>query len=195
MALEIDKQAYEYLLDKQVVLPHQLQLGDCLQMNWQGFFKRNYAVVGNFPYNISSQIIFKVLENRDKIAFLVGMFQEEVARRITTTYGNKQYGIQSVLVQTYFETEYNIPVPPEAFSPVPRVNSGIITLKRIHENDHIDYDRLLKLSKVMFAQRRKTVKNNLKQAGYDYSNLPQEVLSKRAEQLPKQVFWELLKIV
>lgn len=195
LALEIDQEAHDFLLEKEVVTPNQILLGDCLQQDWTSFFDKNYAVVGNFPYNISSQIVFKVLENRDNIDLLIGMFQDEVAKRITSKEGNKQYGIQSVLVQTYFEVNYDFLLPPEAFAPPPKVNSGVITLKRTHANDHIPYESLLKITKILFAQRRKTVRNNLKHAGLDLSQVSDELLGKRAEQLPKEVFWDLIQLL
>ena len=154
-----------------------------------------FAVVGNFPYNISTQIIFKVLENIDKVSAVVGMFQKEVAERFASGPGSKTYGITSVLAQVYYNAEYNFSVDENAFIPPPKVKSGVISMVR-NEVSTLDCDEKLfqRVVKMSFNQRRKTLRNSLKQlwteAGLEIE--PENAtFRKRPEQLSIQEFIEL----
>ncbi|TAG20863.1 MAG: ribosomal RNA small subunit methyltransferase A [Cytophagia bacterium] len=141
----------------------------------------NIAIIGNFPYNISSQILFKVLEHRDLVPEVVGMFQKEVAQRIASKPGGKEYGILSVLMQAFYDIEYAFTVPPESFDPPPKVQSGVIRLKR---NDVMQLDcdekRFVQVVKTAFNQRRKTLRNALKPLGTPFEH---PLLDLRAERL------------
>jgi 16S rRNA (adenine1518-N6/adenine1519-N6)-dimethyltransferase len=151
-------------------------------------FERTFTVVGNFPYNISSQILFKVLEWKEQVPVMIGMFQKEVAQRIVSKPGSKVYGILSVLVQMFYEVEYLFDVPPESFTPPPKVVSGMIRLKRKAEIIPIESEkRLFTLVKAAFNQRRKMLRNSLKSL-FDDDFLQNELFNKRAEQLTIQQF-------
>lgn len=146
-------------------------------------FEEAFIVIGNFPYNISSQILFKVLEWKEKVPVLIGMFQKEVAQRIAANPGNKSYGILSVLIQTFYEVEYLFDVPQTAFNPPPKVMSGMIRMKRKEETVSFrDQKSLFSLVKMAFNQRRKTLRNATRSL-FDETVLKDEIFNKRAEQL------------
>jgi 16S rRNA (adenine1518-N6/adenine1519-N6)-dimethyltransferase len=154
-------------------------------------FEEPFTVVGNFPYNISSQILFKVLEWKEQVPIMIGMFQKEVAQRIVSKPGSKVYGIISVLVQAFYEVEYLFDVPPESFTPPPKVVSGMIRLKRKNETLPMESEkRLFTLVKAAFNQRRKMLRNALKSL-FDDEILKDPLFDKRAEQLTIQQFAEL----
>lgn len=156
----------------------------------------DFALVGNFPYNISSQILFKLLEWRGRVPECVGMFQKEVAERVCASHGSKVYGILSVLLQNYYRCDYEFTVGPDAFIPPPKVQSGVIRLTRTPENDpDVDHDVLRKVVKAGFGQRRKTLRNALRAGGFDGDSIPQQWLGQRAEQLSPTEFVELAKQV
>jgi 16S rRNA (adenine1518-N6/adenine1519-N6)-dimethyltransferase len=150
--------------------------------------------VGNFPYNISSQIFFKVLEQRHQVTEVVCMLQKEVAQRIASPKGNKDYGILSVLLQAFYDIEYLFSVSPEVFNPPPKVNSGVIRLKRNKVNK-LDCDEKLffRVVKQGFSTRRKTLRNCLKSMGLTESLNQDPIMDKRAEQLDVQEFIGLTK--
>jgi 16S rRNA (adenine1518-N6/adenine1519-N6)-dimethyltransferase len=151
-------------------------------------FSQPFTVVGNFPYNISSQIVFKVLEWKELVPVMIGMFQKEVAERIVSKPGTKVYGILSVLVQAFYEVEYLFDVPPSSFNPPPKVISGMIRLKRKKEIIPMKSERsLFILVKAAFNQRRKMLRNPLKPF-FDAETLKDELFSKRAEQLTIEQF-------
>lgn len=137
--------------------------GDFLNLNLSQISQGEIAVIGNFPYNISSQILFKVLEERQKVNTVIGMFQLEVAERIASSPGSKKYGILSVLVQAYYKVEGQFTVDPNSFSPVPKVQSSVIKLSRKPQL-HLDCDEKLfkRIVKTAFNQRRKMLRNSLK---------------------------------
>ncbi len=143
-----------------------------------------YAIAGNFPYNISSQIFFKVLEVRDQVTEVVCMLQKEVAERIASPKGNKDYGILSVLLQAFYDIEYLFSVPPEVFDPPPRVNSGVIRLVR-NEVKSLDCNEKLffQVVKGGFGNRRKTLRNSLKSFQLPEELKENALMDKRAEQL------------
>ena len=154
-----------------------------------------FAIIGNFPYNISTQILFKVLEFRNQIPEVVGMFQKEVAERIASPPGNKTYGILSVLMQAYYKIEYLFTVNPQVFNPPPHVKSAVIRLTR---NDVMkldcDEELFFKVVKAGFNQRRKTLRNSLG-AMFKVQSLKSELLTKRAEQLSVNDFVELTRMI
>ena len=146
-------------------------------------FDEDFTVVGNFPYNISSQILFKVLEWKEHVPVMIGMFQKEVAQRIVSKPGSKVYGILSVLVQVFYEVEYLFDVPPESFNPPPKVMSAVIRLRKKTNPEPIKSERdLFVLVKAAFNQRRKMLRNAVK-GQFEESVLADEIFNKRAEQL------------
>ncbi len=161
-AIELDKESVSYLSEHYPDL--ELISGDFLKLKADDIFTDHTSIVGNFPYNISSQIFFKVIENRDKIPFVVGMIQKEVAERIQEKEGSKVYGILSVLLQTFYDVEYLFTVNENVFTPPPKVKSAVIKLKRNNRAslpcDEKLYFRLIKES---FNQRRKMIRSSLRQ--------------------------------
>ncbi len=146
-------------------------------------FENEFIVIGNFPYNISSQILFKVLEWKAQVPVMIGMFQKEVAQRIAAKPGSKTYGILSVLVQAFYEVEYLFDVPQAAFNPPPKVMSGVIRLKRKDQIEEMRSEKaLFTLVKMAFNQRRKTLRNATRSL-FDETVLQDEIFNKRAEQL------------
>ncbi len=151
-------------------------------------FSDHFTVVGNFPYNISSQILFKVLEWKTQVPVMIGMFQKEVAQRIVSQPGSKVYGILSVLVQAFYEVEYLFDVPPESFNPPPKVMSGVIRLRRKANPVPVKSERdLFVLVKAAFNQRRKMLRNAVK-GQFEETVLQDEIFNKRAEQLSIEQF-------
>ena len=187
--IEIDFSAVEYLKNNFPQLKGKIIEGDFLEMDLIEFSEKPYAIIGNFPYNISTQILFKVYDNRQLIPEVVGMFQKEVAARIASKPGNKSYGILSVLMQAYYEIEYLFTVDEHLFTPPPKVKSGVIRLRR-NKIVNLDCDEKLfkTVVKTAFNQRRKTLRNALKPITTQ-TNLP--FLSKRAEELSYLDFVEL----
>ncbi len=146
-------------------------------------FEGEFTVVGNFPYNISSQILFKVLDWQEQVPVMIGMFQKEVAQRIASGPGSKVYGILSVLVQAYYTVEYLFDVPPECFNPPPKVMSGVIKLERKKEALHVkSRKQFFNLVKTAFNQRRKMLRNGVRGL-FDETVLVDDIFNKRAEQL------------
>ena len=162
----------------------------------QIFNDEPFAIIGNFPYNISTQIVFKTLEMREQIPEFAGMFQKEVAARICSKEGSKVYGIMSVLVQAFYEAEYLFTVPPTVFIPPPRVDSGVLRLRR-KENFTLPVDEKLffRVVKTAFQQRRKTLRNSLKSFNLSDSLKANVIFDKRPEQLSVESFLELTQLV
>lgn len=151
-------------------------------------FSEDFTVIGNFPYNISSQILFRVLEWKTRVPVMIGMFQKEVAQRIVSQPGSKVYGILSVLVQAFYEVDYLFDVPPESFNPPPKIMSGVIRLRRKPDPVAIKSEHdLFVLVKAAFNQRRKMLRNAVK-AQFEESVLRDEIFMKRAEQLSIEQF-------
>ncbi len=151
-------------------------------------FTDQFTVVGNFPYNISSQILFKVLDWKTQVPVMIGMFQKEVAERVVSKSGNKVYGILSVLIQAFYEVEYLFDVPPASFDPPPKVMSGVIRLKRKEQPVTVKSERsFFILVKAAFNQRRKMLRNPLK-GFFSSEDLQDEIFTKRAEQLTIEQF-------
>lgn len=193
-AIEIDRESVVYLHDHYPSL-HVVE-GDFLALDLQELFSEPFAVIGNFPYNISSQILFKVYDNRNQIPEVVGMFQKEVAERVAARPGSKTYGILSVLLSAYYDIEYLFTVHEHVFNPPPKVKSAVIRLRR--NNVAVldcDEDLFTRVVKIGFNQRRKTLRNALKQLNLDLSNVPEELLGKRAEQLSVADFVTITRAV
>lgn len=162
-AIEIDRDSVPYLQQRFPQLRPRLIEGDFLQLDLSGLFQEPFVVVGNFPYNISSQIFFKVLEFRNQIPELVGMVQKEVAERISEKPGSKIYGILSVLIQAFYDVEYLFTVHENVFVPPPKVKSAVVRFVR-NDVQHLACNEKLfvKVVKTTFNQRRKTIRNSLK---------------------------------
>ena len=168
---------------------------DILKTDWTKIFKGNYSVTGNFPYNISSQILFKIYENRTIIDEMVGMFQKEVAERVCSGPGTKKYGILSVLIQAYYNVEYLFTVNEEVFNPPPKVKSGVIKITR-NNIIKLDCDEKLffRVVKAIFNQRRKMARNSLKSLLGD-KKIDHVLLTKRPEELSIENFTEITKMI
>lgn len=187
--VEIDQESVEYLNNNYPILSENIYSEDFLKMDLNQIFPSPYAIIGNFPYNISSQILFKVLENRDKIPEIVGMFQKEVAERVCSKCGTKVYGILSVLLTAYFDMEYLFTVNETVFSPPPKVKSAVIRMKRNNVTSlNCDEKLFITVVKTAFNQRRKMLRQALKPLGKSLEEIDKELLTKRAEQLTVEQF-------
>ena len=190
--IEIDKESVSYLKKHYPELDNHLIEGDFLKLPLQEIFKEPVAIIGNFPYNISSQILFKAIDHKDLIPEIVGMFQKEVAERVVSPPGSKKYGITSVLLQCYYDAEYLFTVDETVFDPPPKVKSAVIRLKR-NDRDKLDCDekKFIQVVKTAFGQRRKTLRNALKSLNLVDENTASQYLSLRAEQLSVEDFMNL----
>ncbi len=188
--IDIDSESIEWLKSHIPELESRIICGDFLQFDWDQITTEPLAIAGNFPYNISSQILFKILDYKEKCPEMVGMFQYEVAKRICSCPGSKEYGILSVLLQTWYQCTYLFTLPPEAFSPPPKVKSGVIQIIRKDVapeiSDPIFYKKVIKTA---FNQRRKTLRNSLNSIG----TVPELYSGKRPEQLSFEEFIHLTK--
>lgn len=195
--IEIDRDSVSYLNNNFPNLEGKIHEKDFLKYDIKEYFgDDSFAIIGNFPYNISTQIVFKTLENRHQIPEFSGMFQKEVAQRIAAPHGNKTYGILSVLTQAFFDVTYLFTVPPEVFNPPPKVESGVIRLSR-KENFTLPCDEALffRVVKTAFQQRRKTLRNSLKIFQLPDDLREDVIFGERPEQLSTQQFIDLtLKI-
>jgi 16S rRNA (adenine1518-N6/adenine1519-N6)-dimethyltransferase len=190
---EIDSESVTYLQAHYLQLSGKIIEKDFLKYDLTETFQQEpFAIIGNFPYNISTQIVFKTLEMRDQIPEFSGMFQKEVAQRICAPHGNKTYGILSVLTQVFYEAEYLFTVPPEVFNPPPKVESGVMRLTR-KENYTLPCDEKLffRVVKTAFQQRRKTLRNSLKTFNLSDNLKEDTIFGLRPEQLSVQRFVEL----
>lgn len=180
--IEIDSESVVYLHSHYPEL--NVIEGDFLKLELSTLFNDSFAVIGNFPYNISSQILFKVFENRNQIPEIVGMFQKEVAERVAAGPGSKTYGILSVLLSAFYDIEYLFTVHEHVFNPPPKVKSAVIRLRR-NQVERLDCDEALfvQVVKTGFNQRRKTMRNALKPLNKPLELIPEDILQKRAEQL------------
>lgn len=169
--------------------------GDFLKQDFPTFFKGNQmAIIGNYPYNISSQIVFKAIENRAFVPELTGMFQKEVAQRIAEKEGSKTYGILSVLTQAFFDAEYLFTVPPTVFDPPPKVDSGVIRLTRKKDfNLPVDEKLFFRVVKTAFNQRRKMLRGSLKSFNLSDTLKEDTIFAMRPEQLSVNEFIELTR--
>lgn len=189
--IDVDAESIAYLKEHFDIPTDHIIHGDFLK-DPLDFLSGNYAVIGNFPYNISSQIFFRILEDRNRVPEVVCMIQKEVAERLAAPPGNKQYGILSVLLQAYYDIEYLFTVPPDVFNPPPKVNSGVIRLVR-NEVTQLGCDEQLftQVVKAGFQMRRKTLRNALKPINLPAAMADDEVLQRRAETLAVKDFIQL----
>jgi 16S rRNA (adenine1518-N6/adenine1519-N6)-dimethyltransferase len=192
--IEIDRESVAYLKQVYPALVPQLTEGDFLEIDLHKIVQSPYSIIGNFPYNISSQIFFRVLDDRDRVQQVVCMLQKEVADRLASKSGNKTYGILSVLLQAYYNIESLFKVPPGVFHPPPKVMSAVIRLTR-NERTKLNCDEELfrRVVKQGFQNRRKTLRNALKNLNLPASIYQLAIMDKRAEQLTVEEFISLTK--
>lgn len=194
-AVEMDTESVVYLKQHFIQLVDNLIEGDFLKLDLKSITEEPLCIIGNFPYNISSQIFFKVLENRNHVPECIGMIQKEVAERIAAKPGSKTYGILSVLLQAYYDIDYLFKVPPGVFHPPPKVDSAVIRLRRNGvETLGCDEKKFKQVVKTAFNQRRKTLRNALKT--FTFAIAPDEhLLTLRAERLSVQEFVHITKCI
>ena len=192
--VEIDGECVSYLKNKHPNIEKHLINGDFLNINLNSF-KEPLSIIGNFPYNISSQILFKIYENKNIVNEMIGMFQLEVAERICSNYGTKKYGILSVLIQAFFEVKMMKKIKPQSFLPIPKVDSAVIKISK--KTDTINCDEILfkKIVKQSFGQRRKTLRNSLKIFNIPDIKKEDTIFAKRPEQLSVSDFIYLTNLV
>lgn len=195
--IEIDSESVEYLQANYLNLAPRIIEKDFLKFDLNEVFKQEpFGIIGNFPYNISTQIIFKTLEMRHQIPEFSGMFQKEVAQRICSKEGSKVYGILSVLTQAFYDAEYLFTVPPNVFNPPPKVDSGVLRLTRKQDYSlPCDEKLFFKTVKTTFQQRRKTIRNSLKTFNLSDNLKANSIFGKRPEQLSVQEFIALTQLI
>jgi 16S rRNA (adenine1518-N6/adenine1519-N6)-dimethyltransferase len=194
--VDIDTESIAYLKEHYPSLSARIITGDFLRLDLGKLFDEPFAIIGNFPYNISSQILFQALEHRNLVPELVGMFQKEVAERVAAPPGSKTYGILSVLLQAFYDIEYLFTVSESVFIPPPKVKSAVIRLRRNSVlNIGCDEAFFFRVVKTAFNQRRKTLRNSVRtfkvKAGFE----GHELFAKRPEQLSVKEFVELTNIL
>jgi len=194
--VEIDRESVDYLHRHFPMLEDRIISKDFLKLKLEDYFAGDFAVIGNFPYNISSQIFFKILDYKNQVPEVVGMIQKEVAERLATGPGSKMYGILSVLLQAYYNIEYLFTVHEQVFNPPPKVKSAVIRLQR-NQREQLDCDEKLffTLVKTAFNQRRKTMRNSLKQFLTDDTLKGTDLFSLRPEQLSVADFENLTRLI
>lgn len=197
--IEIDRESVAYLQEHFPALTGRIIEGDFLQIPIEEYLpgEAPFALIGNYPYNISSQIFFRLLDYRERIPVCAGMLQREVARRLASPPGNKDYGILSVLLQTWYDVEYLFTVDEHVFNPPPKVKSGVIRLVRNERQDlGVPEDVFKQVVKTGFNQRRKTLRNSLKGLfGADYTGFSDPLFAKRPEQLGVEEFITLTRLL
>ena len=195
-AIEVDNESVDYLNTNFPKLVPNLIFGDFLKCNLAKDFPSPLAIIGNFPYNISSQILFKTIENRKQISEFVGMFQKEVAERICEPPGSKAYGILSVLTQSFYDTEYLFNVNRFVFDPPPKVASAVLRLRRKETIDLNCDERLyFRVVKTAFQQRRKTLRNSLKTFSLSTNLKEDTIFGERPEQLGVSDFVRITNLI
>ena len=194
--VEVDRESVAYLQEHYPQLQPRIIAWDFLKLDLAEKFSEPFAVIGNFPYNISSQILFRILDFRDRVPEAAGMFQKEVAERVAAKPGNKTYGILSVLVQAWYSIEYLFTVSEHVFSPPPKVKSAVIRLRRNSTASLACDEKLFKeVVKAGFNQRRKTLRNALHAFEIIPGNEGHVFFTKRAEQLSVEDFVQLTLLV
>lgn len=193
--IEIDRESVEYLGQNYPELENRIISKDFLKYNINEIFEgQQFAIIGNFPYNISTQIVFRALEYRSQIPEFAGMFQKEVAQRICEKKGTKAYGILSVLVQAFYDAEYLFTVNEDVFIPPPKVKSGVLRLRRKQDFTlPCDEKLFFTVVKTAFQQRRKTLRNSLKSLNLTDTLRADTILDLRPEQLDVDQFINLTK--
>ena len=180
-AVELDTQKVDHLLKIYPQLENRILNKSFLEIDQP--FEEPFTVIGNFPYNISTQILFKILEWKDNVPCVIGMFQKEVAQRLASKEGSKIYGVLSVLIQYYYDVEYLFDVGNECFTPQPKVKSGVVRLTAVEKRLPVKSDRSFRvLVKTAFNQRRKTMRNSVKSL-FTTEILQDELFTRRAETL------------
>lgn len=194
--VEIDRESVEYLNQHFPEIKDRIISDDFLKLNLHTYFQEPFAIIGNFPYNISSQIFFKVLEYRNQIPEVVGMLQKEVAERLAAGPGSKTYGILSVFLQAYYDIEYLFTVDEDQFIPPPKVKGGVIRITR-NQKEHLDCDEKLfkSIVKMAFNQRRKTMRNSLKTMITTDELKANPIFDKRPEQLGVAEFEMVVRLI
>lgn len=195
--IEIDTESVAYLENTYLNLAPRILSKDFLKIDLSDVFgNKPLAIIGNFPYNISSQIVFKTLENRAQIPEFSGMFQKEVAQRIAEKEGSKTYGILSVLSQAFYDVDYLFTVPPSVFNPPPKVDSGVIRMIR-KKNFTLPVDEKLfyRVVKTAFNQRRKMLRSSLKSMHLSDKLREDSIFAKRPEQLSVEAFIKLTALI
>lgn len=194
--IEIDRESVAYLREHYPQLKDKIVEGDFLEMGVDQIFSGEFKIIGNFPYNISSQIFFKVLEHHNQVTQVVCMLQKEVADRMAEKEGSKTYGILSVLLQAYYHIEYLFKVSPGVFHPPPKVMSAVIRLTR-NSRSQLGCDEALfkKVVKQSFQNRRKTLRNALKALTLEASIYALPLMDQRAEQLSVDQFISLTQLI
>ena len=195
-AAEIDTESIEYLQKNFPQIGENLLEGDFLKMDLDKVFRTKFSVIGNFPYNISSQIFFKLIDHKDQVPQIVCMLQKEVAERLASPPGNKSYGILSVLLQAWYDIDYLFTVEPGSFIPPPKVKSAVISLKR-NSRLSLGCDEVMfrKVVKASFNQRRKAVRNSVKQLLEGKTPPDSYLFGMRPEQLSVEEFAELTNLI
>ncbi len=195
--VEIDKESVAYLEEHFPELNEKIIEGDFLKLDLAKLFTSEFCVIGNYPYNISTQIFFKILEYKDQIPCCSGMLQKEVAERLASRPGSKAYGILSVLLQAWYDVEYLFTVSETVFDPPPKVKSGVIRATRNGRTSLGCDEQLFKtVVKTTFNQRRKTLRNSIKPLlGKECPDYHLPIFNKRPEQLSVEQFVELTEIV
>ena len=191
--VEIDRESVQFLEQNFPELKNNIYFENFLKFDFIQHFPGEVNIIGNFPYNISSQILFKVLQYRDRVPEVVGMIQKEVAERISSAHGSKKYGILSVLLQVFYNIEYLFTVSEQVFDPPPKVKSAVIRLKRNNVTELPCNEALfVKVVKSAFNQRRKMLRNSLKGI---CENVPEKYAEKRPEHLSADEFIELTSVI
>ena len=193
-AVEVDTESISYLMAKFPVISEHLLNQSFLDINFGKYFKAEFSVIGNFPYNISSQIVFTIIDNKIKVPFMVGMFQKEVAERLCSSHGSKAYGILSVITQAFYSVEYLFTVSETVFDPPPKVKSAVVRFSRKNESLDCDEKLFRNVFKVDFNQRRKKLRNALGIFGLTDEQLG-IYAPKRAEELSVSDFVNLTLLI
>ena len=193
--IEIDKESIAYLKSHFPMLDDRLVEGDFLKADLSQYGRQNMAIIGNFPYNISSQIFFQVLKYKEQVVEVVGMVQKEMAERMAAKEGSKTYGILSVLMQAWYDIDYLFTVHENVFNPPPKVKSAVIKMRRNEITDlGCDEKLFVNIVKQAFNQRRKTMRNSLR-AMLSPTIIDNEVFNKRPEQLSVKEFIDLTNLI
>ena len=194
--VELDNESVEYLSDNFPELNGKIIADDFLKLNLKELYDGQFCIIGNYPYNISSQIFCNVLDYKDSVVCCSGMLQKEVAERITAGPGSKTYGILSVQLQAWYDTEYLFTVDENVFNPPPKVKSGVIRLTRNSRKQlECDEARFKTVVKVAFGQRRKTLRNSVRPLATDASVLADPIFNRRPEQLSVEEFVNLTNLL
>ncbi len=185
---EIDRDVIQLISEKYPSTASRILAGDFLTLDFSQLFKEPFAIIGNFPYNISTEIVFKIIDNKEQVPLMVGMFQKEVAERIASKHGSKIYGITSVLTQAYYDVEYLFEVSENEFVPPPKVKSAVIRMTRKENTEHINFKKLQRVVKHTFNNRRKMMRKGLESLNIQLPDTMHHLGTLRPEQLSVQEF-------